>query len=82
MLTPERAARVGYRGKQGALVVNVERGSVADRADLAPGDVIVEADRRAVQTPADVDAALADGTALLRVLRRDSALYVVLSRDN
>lgn len=80
-LTPERAARLGYRGKSGALIVGVERGSAADRADLAQGDLIVEADRGAVQAPADVDAALADGTALLRVLRRDSALYVVLSRD-
>jgi serine protease Do len=81
-LTPERAGRLGYRGKQGALVVNVERGSSADRAELAQGDLIVEADRKLVRTPADVDAALADGTALLRVLRRDSALYVVLSRED
>jgi serine protease Do len=81
-LTPERAGRLGYRGKQGALVVNVERGSSADRAELAQGDLIIEADRKVVQAPADVDAALADGTALLRVLRRDSALYIVLSRED
>lgn len=81
-LTPERAGRLGYRGKQGALVVNVERGSIADRAELAQGDLIIEADRKVVQGPADVDAALVDGTALLRVLRRESALYVVLSREN
>lgn len=80
-LTPERAARLGYRGKTGAVIVAIERGSAADRADLTQGDLIVEADRKPVQAPADVDAALADGTALLRVLRRDSALYVVLSRD-
>jgi Do/DeqQ family serine protease len=80
-LTPERAGRLGYRGKSGVVVVSVERGSVADRAALAPGDLIVEADRKPVQTPADVDAALADGNALLRIFRRDSALYVVLARD-
>ncbi len=80
-LTAERAARWGHRGKQGALIVNVARGSIAERAELAQGDLIVEADRKAVKGPADVDAALADGSALLRVLRSDRALYVVLSRD-
>ncbi|HKU38245.1 MAG TPA: trypsin-like peptidase domain-containing protein [Polyangiales bacterium] len=80
-LTPERAARLGYRGKQGALIVGVARGSIADRAELAQGDLIVEADKKTVTGPADVEAALSDGSALLRVLRRDSALYVVLSKD-
>ncbi|HKP62323.1 MAG TPA: trypsin-like peptidase domain-containing protein [Polyangiales bacterium] len=80
-LTPERAARLGYRGRQGALVVGVVRGSMAERAELAQGDLIVEADRQVVTGPAEVEAALQDGSALLRVLRRDSALYIVLSKD-
>jgi serine protease Do len=81
-LTPERASRLGYRGQKGVLVANVARGSAAERAELTQGDVIVEADRRAVEKPSDVDAALADGSALLRILRRNSPLYVALSRDN
>jgi serine protease Do len=80
-LTPERAARLGYRGRQGALVVGVVRGSMADRVELMQGDLIVEADRHLVTGPAEVEAALEDGTALLRVMRRDSALYIVLSKD-
>ena len=80
-LTPERALRAGFRGKQGALVVGVERGSVAERAEVARGDLIVEADRKAVKAPKDVDAALQDGSALLRLLRGERALYVVLTRE-
>jgi Do/DeqQ family serine protease len=80
-LTPERARRLGYRDTQGVLVAGVVSGGPADRAGLARGDLIVEADRSAVQSPADVDAALRDGSALLRVMRREAASYVVLTRE-
>jgi serine protease Do len=81
-LTPERARRLGYRDAKGALVAGVVSGGPAERAGLARGDLIVEADRHAVQGPAEVDAALRDGSALLRVMRRDAASYVVLTRDD
>jgi serine protease Do len=80
-LTPELAKHVGYDGKSGVLVTDVAHGSPAEHAGLQQGDVIVEADRKAVTTPADVDACLADGSALLRVRRREAALYVVLSKN-
>jgi len=80
-LTPERARRLGYRDTKGVLVAGVVSGGPADRAGLARGDLIVEADRSAVQSPADVDAALRDGSALLRVMRREAATYVVLTRE-
>jgi serine protease Do len=80
-LTPDKAGRMGFRGKQGALVVGVERGSVADRAELVRGDLVVEADRQVVRGPKDVAVAMEDGNALLRILRGDRALYVVLARD-
>ena len=79
-LTPKLATRLGYVGKQGAIVANIQRGSPADRAQLRPGDLIVEADRKPVQAPADVTAALADGNALLRIQRGNDSTFVVLSK--
>jgi serine protease Do len=81
-LTPERAARLGRPVQQGAVVISLVRGSAADRAGLAEGDLIVEADRKPVKGAADVAAALADGTALLRVLRREGATYLVVSKPH
>jgi serine protease Do len=80
-LTKQLAQRLGYGGKQGAVVSAVHRGSAAERARLQPGDLIIEADRKPVTSPADVAAALSDGNALLRVQRGNDASYVVLSRD-
>ncbi|HJL16879.1 MAG TPA: trypsin-like peptidase domain-containing protein [Sandaracinaceae bacterium LLY-WYZ-13_1] len=65
-------------GGPGALVTGVRRGSDAHRAGLRPGDVLVEADGRAVSRPDDVARALRDDRALLRVRRGDGAMYVVL----
>ena len=39
---------------KGAVVANVQPGSPADNAGISRGDVIVEVDRHAVQSPADV----------------------------
>jgi serine protease Do len=81
-LTPALAERLGYSERQGAVVTSVERGSVAARAGLRARDLIVEADRKPVRGPEEVKAALADGTALLRVVRdKDSSSYLVLSRE-
>ncbi len=78
-LTAELAQQLGYQGLDGAIVLEIARGGAAEHAGLVPGDLIVEADHRAVHTVADVEAALGDGSALLRVRRRDAALYVLLS---
>jgi Do/DeqQ family serine protease len=81
VLSKPLAARLGFSGAQGAVVSSVERGSRAERAGLMAGDLIVEADRTLVKVPADVEAALADGSALLHVRRGNSASYMVLSRN-
>ena len=80
-LTTKLAARLGYSGKQGAIVAGVQRGSAAERAGLRSGDLVLEADRKPVQAPADVAAALGDGKALLRIQRGTDTSYVVLSKD-
>jgi serine protease Do len=41
-LTPELAEHFGYKGAQGALVQDVERGQPAERAGVKPGDIITE----------------------------------------
>ncbi len=43
----------------GAMIVNVAPGSPADAAGLEPGDIITEVANQAVQTPADLESALA-----------------------
>jgi serine protease Do len=81
-LTAAAAKQLGYEGSaHGALVAEVARGSSADRAGLARGDLIVEADRKAVRTPEDVSHAAKDGSVVLRVRRGVAAHYVVLSHD-
>jgi serine protease Do len=73
--------RLGYAGLQGVLIASVQRGSTAERAGLKPNDLIIEADRKPINDAAGVKAALADGTALLRIRRGAEATYVVLSRE-
>lgn len=63
-------------GRRGVRVAGVQDGSIAARAGLRPNDVIVEADRRRVQQPQAVRAALRDGSALLRVQRGRGALFI------
>ena len=81
-LTRPLAQRLGYSAAEGAVVTSVQRGSRAERAGLRARDLIVEADQKPVHGPDDVRAALADGTAVLRVIRdRDSSSFLVLSRE-
>lgn len=42
LLTPELAAKFGYKGNGGALVEDVEPGQPADRAGVKAGDIITE----------------------------------------
>ncbi len=77
-LTAEARRRVGV--ERGVVVSWVRPGSAADRAGLRRGDVVVEADRKEVTSPADLERALGDGRALLRVQRLDGALFLVLKK--
>jgi Do/DeqQ family serine protease len=67
-------------GGQGVLVTAVEPGSQAFVADLRPGDVIVEADRRPAREPSNVLQALQDGRVLLLVQRNGSSMFTILTR--
>jgi serine protease Do len=76
-LSPALAAESGL--KAGVLVERVERGSVAD-GRLRPGDVIVEVNKRPVESSDDVVRLLArtTATAFLLVLRDDAQQFVSL----
>ncbi|HUE30336.1 MAG TPA: PDZ domain-containing protein, partial [Verrucomicrobiae bacterium] len=81
-LGPRDARRLGLEPGSGVLVVNVEDGSPADEAGLEPDDVIAEANRRPVRSPAELGRALAatPGRALLRVRRGSASLFVEMTR--
>ena len=73
------------RGAQGAVVTDVESGSPAARAGLAPGDVIMRVGRTTVETAADASRELgrvpSGGTAFLRVLRSGQETFVAVTKE-
>ena len=81
-LTPELAKQLGVQSGKGVVVTEVKPDSPAAQAGLAPGDVIREVNRTAVQGIQDVERGLAGGQdpaqVLLRVERDGSQRYVVL----
>jgi serine protease Do len=81
-LTPELAKQFGVQSGKGVVVTEVKPDSPAAQAGLAPGDVIREVNRTAVQGIQDVERGLAGGQdpaqVLLRVERDGSQRYVVL----
>ncbi|MGB3052251.1 MAG: trypsin-like peptidase domain-containing protein [Polyangiales bacterium] len=81
-LTAQLRDRVGYEGEGRVFVHAVKPGSDADRAGLRPGDIVLQADRQAVRTIADVRAALRDGKALLYIERDSQRFFQPLSRSN
>jgi serine protease Do len=58
-VTPELARRHGLRTTDGVVITEVQRGSPAARAGLAPGDRIVAVDRQAVRDVAQVQRTIA-----------------------
>ena len=64
-LTPDLAAKLQIKAEQGVVVTDVQAGSAAERAGLASGVVIVEANRHAVRNVEDLSKAL-DGKSLAK----------------
>ncbi|MBW1675570.1 MAG: PDZ domain-containing protein, partial [Deltaproteobacteria bacterium] len=50
-VTPEMAARAGLDRVEGAYVNSVAAGSPAQKADIAPGDIIISFNGRKIRTP-------------------------------
>jgi serine protease Do len=60
-LTPQLAARYRISGiKQGVVVISVEDGSLADEIGLQEGDVILEINRKKIESTKDFERAMKD----------------------
>jgi len=79
-LTPEETRRV--RINKAVLVTAVAPQSLAARAGIAPGTLILEVNRKPVGSPAEFSAALAgssgNGSVLLRIANNGSSRYVTM----
>jgi serine protease Do len=81
-LTPDLAAKLNIRAGHGAVVTSVQQGSAAEKAGLAGGMVIVEANRAPVKSAADLakvldEKSLSKGVLLL-VRGEQGSRFVVL----
>jgi len=80
-LTPKLRERFRYQGDGRVFIRDVRPGSDADRAGLRPGDIILQADRKAVRSVADVRTALQDGKALLYIERESQRFFQPVTRS-
>lgn len=81
-LTDAARRQLGYdRSITGALVTGIADGSPAEEAGMRPGDVILQVDRRDVDSPRSAAAALAEASPpiLLLVRRGESTVFLTLS---
>ena len=81
-LTPQIAAELNLKNVSSGLVVaDVQAGSPADEAGIAPGDVILEVNRQAVKTVDEVKAAAEkakNNSVLLLINRGGQTLFVTI----
>jgi serine protease Do len=81
-LTPEMSKRFGYEGEMGVVVMDVEPGSVAERAGIQSGDLIKEVNRERVHNLQEyrvvVSKMPADKGLLLLVKRGNFTRYVLV----
>ncbi len=79
-LTADQATQLGFPSHELAMVSTAVPGSSADRAGLAPGDVIVEANGIPLPTTKQLAETAAGGELLLRLHRRDKDFYAALRK--
>jgi serine protease Do len=80
-ITPEISRQLDLpRGRGGAIVADVERGSIAANAGIQPNDVIVEVNRQPVANVSQITRALenaAPGRPVFVVVWRDGQEYFI-----
>ncbi len=83
-LTSEFARRHGIEADKGLIVLEVNPGSEADFIGIAPGDVILEVDKRPLSTVESLESILkskrSGESILLLIKRQDSTLYLSLRK--
>ncbi len=82
-LTPELAERFGYEDTQGVLVAGVKSGSLAERAGIKRGSLILEVDRQQVSSVKQVKSLLqGKKTTHLFLIRQGSGTrYVAIKME-
>jgi S1-C subfamily serine protease len=84
-MNEELAERLGFAGRSGVVVSDVQSGSAAARAGLEPGMLIEQANRSPVGSIDEFRQAISqdeEHPILLRVRQGDFSRYVVIPRDN
>jgi len=84
-LTPQLASRYGITGvKSGVLVLSIEDGSLADDIGLQEGDVILEINRKKIETMKDFEKAVKDANfekgILFHIHRKGSSFYLTYKK--
>ena len=81
-LTADVAERLGVKGTNGVVITSVQPGSLAAKAGLRVGDVLLQINRKLVKSVADVESALKDqdpdGSTLLLVKNERGSRFVVI----
>jgi len=83
-LTPALAQQLGYEGEEGVLVAGVEPGSIAERAGIKRGSLILEINQQQVSTVDEARRVLRDSAGkaqLLLVKIGEATQYVVLKPE-
>lgn len=81
-VTPDLARQFDVKANEGVLVTEVAPGSIAAMADISRGSVILEVNRKTVNTAAEFNQAVkgaAKNKVLLLVREKDVSRYVVLN---
>ena len=86
-ITPEIADRLNLpSGTKGVVVTGVEPGSPAESAEIRPGDVIREVNRKAVTSPETFEKAVAERKPekplLVLVQRGESTLFITIAPES
>jgi len=84
-LTPQLASRYGITGvKRGILILSVEDGSLADDIGIKEGDVILEINRKKIETVKDFEKAIKDANfekgILFHIHRKGSSFYLTYKK--
>jgi len=83
-LTPQLAAQYRIGVKRGVIIIGVEDDSIADEMGLQVGDVLLEINRRKIETLKDFEKAMKDANIekgiLFQIHRKGSSFYLTFKK--